>query len=194
MQASHRLGRGHRPSIFLANHVVLHAPFPFIAMPSDLVSRVAAAERERCRVGLADGLPDAQRPTRGAGINDTLLRAWDPAADSAAGGGAGTPRLFGVPGKEHPYRQLELLTKIFNQVTIRSNVFAVWLTVVFFEVTDPTARPVRLGAEMGRAEGRQVRHRLFAIVDRSGIGANKRPVRRFNPRQDSAVLYFSIID
>src|SRR5262249_32785901 len=103
--------------------------------------------------GLASGYStgDAQNPSpRGLGIDDTLLCPFD----------GGKRRLFQVPAANvpdrHPYLQNELLTKIFNHLTTRSNVFAVWLTVGFFEVTDDSVRPVKLGAEVGRAEGHQV--------------------------------------
>jgi hypothetical protein len=99
---------------------------------------------------------------KGSGINDTLLRSALP------DGGADTPRLFEVPG-EHPYLRFELLTKLFNHVTTRSNVFAIWLTVAFFEVVDDTSRPVKLGPEINRAEGRSRRHRMFAVVDRTNL-------------------------
>src|SRR5262249_55245357 len=120
---------------------------------------------------------DAQYPT-GSGIEDTLLRSWD---------GITSQPLFNVPGPPHPYLRYELLTKIFNQATTRSNVFAVWLTVGFFEVTDDATRPVRLGAEMGRAENRHLRHRMFAIVDRSLMDGNPGPAARFQPRADPVV-------
>ncbi|MCI0461853.1 MAG: hypothetical protein L0Z62_33295 [Gemmataceae bacterium] len=103
--------------------------------------------------GLAPGVypsGDQQFPT-GGGIEDTFLRLQSPATEI------------------HPYLDHEGLTKVFNHLTTRSNLFAVWLTVGFFEVTDDTTRPVMLGAEVGRAENRQVRHRLFAVVDRTNL-------------------------
>jgi hypothetical protein len=116
---------------------------------------------------------DAVNPA-GSGIDDTLLRA------AVAGGGADAPRLFEVPGPSHPYLKDELLTKLFNNVTTRSNVFGVWLTVGFFEVTDERTVPVKLGAELGRVEGRHRRHRMFAVVDRTSL-------TRFATRSTTAV-------
>jgi hypothetical protein len=112
---------------------------------------------------------DQQYPG-GSGINNTFLRTTDTTASPTS------PRLFQVPDPpspgppyRNPYRQYELMTKIYNSVTTRSNVFAVWITVGFFQVTDDTVRPVKLGAEIGKAEGRNVRHRMFAIIDRSQL-------------------------
>jgi hypothetical protein len=99
------------------------------------------------------------------GINNTILKAFNPT------GGPTSPRLFDDPaaGLGHPYLKRAPLRTMFNNLTTRSNVFAVFVTVGFFEVKDDTTRPVKLGAEIGRAENRNVRHRMFAIVDRSDL-------------------------
>jgi hypothetical protein len=149
---------------------------------------------------LAAGLSnagDVQYPN-GLGINNTLLR-------SATGGAGTTARLFeytpqGLP-KQHPYVKYELMTKLYNNVTVRSNVFAVWCTVGFFQVMQDTdasgnpVRPVKLGAEIGSAANKQVRYRMFAVVDRSVMASNPGPQQRFDPRANPALVpYFSIID
>lgn len=105
--------------------------------------------------GAADLVP------RGAGIADTMYR-----NDSS-----NTNFLFGIPNAPHQYAQFELYNKMFNNVTNRSNTFAVYVTVGFFEVVDDTTRPVKLGAEIGRTENKNVRHRMFAIVDRTQMRA-----------------------
>src|SRR5262249_9862283 len=74
--------------------------------------------------------------------------------------------LSGLP---HLYQKFELLTKIYNNLTTRSNCFAVWVTVGFFEVNqvDPATGRIWLGQEIGRADSRHVRHRMFAFLDRT---------------------------
>lgn len=97
------------------------------------------------------------------GVNDTLLR-----------GGGG---LFDIPDPTaptpalNPYQKKELLRKIFNHLTTRSNVYAIWLTVGFFKVEDATAVPPVLGEEIGKAENRHTRFRMFSIIDRTNMTA-----------------------
>lgn len=109
------------------------------------------------------GSGDTQFPNYS--IENTVLRSLT---------GAGGQRLFETydpssAANTHPYWKYQLLSKISNNLTTRSNVFAVWMTVGFFEVVDDTTRPVKLGAEVGRTENRHIRHRFFSIVDRTNL-------------------------
>ncbi len=132
------------------------------------------ADRPFKGLGAAAFLPSAADYADGGGIADTILRAnpSHPLYDAA-----NRPiRLFEVVKKglvngviqDHPYQRYELLNKIYNQVTTRSNVFAVWVTVGFFEVTDDSSMSVKLGAEI-QDYGRPLRHHFFAVVDRSDL-------------------------
>src|SRR5262249_9084157 len=126
-------------------------------------------------LGYATGLypaTDTQFP--GYGINNTIFRA------SAAGAPNNSARLFQVPYGDPspdttpPYKKYDLFQKLFNNITTRSNVFGVWLTVGYFEVIDKDAannpvNPPVLGAELGLSTGTNVRHRFFAIVDRTNL-------------------------
>ncbi|MBX9653820.1 hypothetical protein K2Y11_09415 [bacterium] len=66
-------------------------------------------------------------------------------------------------------RRNELLAKISGNVTTRSHVFAVWVTVGFFRVEPGTEglKVPLLGAEVGSESGKAFRHRAFFIIDRS---------------------------
>src|SRR5262249_54559417 len=69
-----------------------------------------------------------------------------------------------------PLRRFELLVKLMNNLTTRSNVFAVWATAGFFEVVDDSTLPVKLGAEMVWPNTQAtIRKRMFAILDRTQL-------------------------
>ena len=84
----------------------------------------------------------------------------------------------------NPYFHYQGLQRLGNLVTTRSNVFAVWITVGYFEVQPasnltsyasltPAQRTAiypdgyTLGAELGIDTGEVVRHRAFYIIDRT---------------------------
>ncbi len=78
----------------------------------------------------------------------------------------------------NPYFRYQGLARIGNLVTSRSNVYAVWITMGYFEVEpSPDANTLaglrihpdgyRLGRELGSDTGNVKRHRAFYIIDRS---------------------------
>jgi hypothetical protein len=90
------------------------------------------------------------------------------------------------------YFEYQAYQKIGNVFSTQSNVYAVWITVGYFEVEEnrPAAGgPIqidighpdgyRLGQEVGADSGNTVRHRSFAIIDRS-VPAAYEPGKRHN--------------
>jgi hypothetical protein len=103
-----------------------------------------------------------------SGVHHTFLKAFGNNNEESEK----VQRLFEVTGAKHPAEKYELLAKLFNSVTNRSNVFAVWVTVGFFEVNKVDVTPgvgqrIYLGQEIGRADNKHKRHRMFGIIDRS---------------------------
>lgn len=103
-----------------------------------------------------------------AGVDTTLLRS--PALTNGDTRNQTDAMLATTTGTAHvdphrnPYFRYQSIQRLSNLVTTRSNVYAVWLTVGFFEV-DPTTGD--LGQEVGRDTGTAKRHRAFYILDRS---------------------------
>jgi hypothetical protein len=91
---------------------------------------------------------------------------------------------FPNPNSDPLHEQAKLFADLYDKITTRSNVFAVWCTVGFFEVDQNG----KLGPEIDADVGRQVRYRFFAIVDRTIIAEwmlqNNKPVETQLGRTD----------
>lgn len=115
-------------------------------------------------------------------IETTLLRSTK--VDQAGSPNPGSaPRFQSDPAtvtevyrdsRRNPYFRYQNLQRLGNLVTTHSNVFAVWITVGYFEAeSNPngidTAHPdgYRLGQEIGLDTGEVKRHRAFYLIDRS---------------------------
>ena len=87
------------------------------------------------------------------------------------------------------------LQRLSNLLTTRSNVYAVWVTVGFFEVTPSPAGSVRhpdgfqLGQEIGSETGEIKRPRAFYIYDRS-IPVGFEPGKDHNIDQGTLIKRF----
>jgi hypothetical protein len=76
---------------------------------------------------------------------------------------------------KNPYFRYQGIERLGNLVTTRSNVYAVWITSGYFEVTaaptgyNPAIYPdgYQLGRELGSDTGKIERHRAFYIFDRT---------------------------
>ncbi|MDG1874269.1 MAG: hypothetical protein P8J27_10190 [Mariniblastus sp.] len=93
-----------------------------------------------------------------------------------------------------PYFRNDMRQRLGNLVTSRSSVFAVWVTIGYFEVnSDGSLKPgaSRAGIEAGADEGTLSRHRGFFLVDRS-IPVAFEPGKNHNVER--AVLVKSIIE
>ena len=86
-----------------------------------------------------------------------------------------------------PYFQLPLLQRLSNLTTTRSNVYAVWVTVGFFEYRGlgkgaKVVSPYRIGKEYGIDSGSMKRYRAFYLIDRT-IPVGYEPGKRHNADQ-----------
>lgn len=125
--------------------------------------------------------PQGLDPNTGREINATLLRE-DPektdrplfAFDPEVGTGGIAPYDDYNDPNRNPVFRYQRFQRLGNLVTTRSNVFAVWITIGYFEVIPWPAgvdagHPdgFQLGQELGYDSGEVRRHRAFYIFDRS---------------------------
>ena len=132
------------------------------------------------------------KPFAAGNFQETLLRLLPDTAPPERRRRMGHRRRYSIrliTANSTPAGQMALLQKIYNNTTTTSNAFAVWFTIGFFEVVDETVRPPRLGQEIGRAQNANIRHRFFAVVDRSGMQIfNTTSTSAVTGQRDSSVL------
>jgi len=133
-------------------------------------------------------------PSADSGTSNRPLFAFSGNPSNAFNDPATPPAIDPAPyinTDRNPYFRYQVLSKLSNMLTTRSNVYAVWITVGYFEVEqvpvdDGHPDGYRLGAEVGMDTGEIKRHRAFYIIDRSRPVAFERG--RDHNSQDAIVL------
>jgi len=125
---------------------------------------------------------DMRRPD----IECTIMRSDVVAPAATAPAMASTPRFVTLSGNacnqtdRNSYFRYDGIQRLANLTTTRSNTYAVWVTIGYFQV-EPNAHPttnvvitdpshpdgLRLGQEIGLDDGTVKRHRAFYLIDRS---------------------------
>ncbi len=131
----------------------------------------------RSAAGESLGLPGDPNAANRDEIDVTLLRPTDPDSDIAADVpllGYQSAKAFNSTNLHH-YFGSQTLRRLENSLTTRSNVYAIWITVGYFEARSAaSAGPSTqypdgywLFGEIGSDTGEIKRHRAFYIYDRS---------------------------
>ena len=129
-------------------------------------------------------VPGQALPTTGKGADKTIFRNTTPAV---SGGIYDVTSASPRDSVGSAYFRNELQQKLGNVATTRSSVFAIWITVGYFNVDQFG----RLGAEVGSDAGEVARNRAFYMIDRS-IPVAFEPGNDHNV--DDVVLIKTIID
>jgi hypothetical protein len=162
-----------------------------------------------------DMVPDlpGNKQLKTTGVNATLLRQGIP----PTGGGTAAPLCadprfdvnctmdFANSDRNAAFRYASL-ERLANLTTTRSNVYAIWLTVGYFEVFPNPPDPAvpnsggvdaghpdgyQIGAELGSDTGEIVRHRGFYLLDRTiPVGFE----RGYNHNVDRAIILKRFIE
>lgn len=101
------------------------------------------------------GGPNTRRP-----VENGLLQSGDAATNPFLMQGTHPS----VNATRHPFLRFQPRARLDNLTTTRSNVYAVWITVGYFEFDESTGQ---LGEELGANTGDVERHRAFYMIDRS---------------------------
>jgi hypothetical protein len=133
-------------------------------------------------------------------VDATLLRPEPSSGDAATFGDQPLFAMSSTAGHNNtdrnPYFRHQGYQKLGSVLTAHSNVFAVWMTVGYFEVepTSPTAAHPDgwiLGQEIGADSGEITRHRSFYIIDRS-VPVGFQPGQKLNT--DDCILLRRFIE